>query len=89
MTAILADRSGSEDCTPEALGHNLKTTDLPPGDRIVKRIAEKTGSDFDHGDPANYFLRHRDVILPRLSAPTLDQFEQLLGRINRTLPPET
>ena len=47
-----------------AMSKSLKEADLPPGDRIVRRIAEKIGSDFEHGDPADYFLRHRDQLLP-------------------------
>jgi energy-coupling factor transporter ATP-binding protein EcfA2 len=71
----------------EAMGQNLAAADLPPGDRIVKRIAEKTGVDFEHGGPADHFLRHRDEILPKISPVSLDRFEQLIERINQTLPP--
>jgi hypothetical protein len=70
-----------------AMGQSLTAQDLPLGDRIVKRIAEKLGNDFEHGDPADYFLRHRDEVLPKLSAETLDRFEQLIELLNKTLPP--
>lgn len=68
-----------------ATGKKLKAADLPPGDRIVRRIAEKAG-EFEHGDPADHLLRHRDEMLPQLSIHTLDGFEKLIERINRTLP---
>ena len=70
----------------KAMNESLTASDLPPGDRIVKRIAEKRGNNFEHGDPAEYFLRHRDEVLPKLSAGTLDNFEKLIKRINGTLP---
>lgn len=70
----------------EVMGQSLVAADLPPGDRIVKRIAEKIGHDFEHGDPADYFLRHRDQVLPKLAPATLDRFEKLVERINKTLP---
>jgi predicted ATP-dependent endonuclease of OLD family len=72
-----------------AEGESLTAQDLPLGDRIVKRITEKIGRDFDHGGPADYFLRHRDEVLPKLSAVTLDRFEQLIEQLNKTLPPVT
>lgn len=70
-----------------AMGQSLTAQDLPPGDRIVKRIAEKLGNDFEHGDPADYFLRNRDDVLPKLAVATLDRFEQLIDLLNKTLPP--
>jgi predicted ATPase len=68
-----------------AFGKKLAEAALPLGDRIVKRIAEKSG-EFDHGGPADYFLRHRDEILPKLSEATLSRFEKLIERINQTVP---
>lgn len=68
-----------------ALRKKLKAAELPPGDRIVRRVAEKAG-EFEHGDPADYLLRHRDEVLPGLAAGTLDGFERLIERINSTLP---
>jgi hypothetical protein len=65
---------------PRRSAVSLTAADLPPGDRIVRRIAEKTGQDFDHGDPADYLLRHRDVVAPKLSMSTLDRFEKLIDR---------
>lgn len=68
-----------------AYGKKLAETALPAGDRVVRRIAEKNG-EFEHGDPADFLLRHRDELLPQFSASTLDRFEQLIIRINGTLP---
>jgi predicted ATPase len=70
-----------------AFGQALAKADLPPGDRLVRRIAEKVGDDFDHGVPADYFLRHRDEILPKLSKATLGGFEKLFEKLDGTLPP--
>jgi hypothetical protein len=63
----------------------LKVADLPPGDRIVRRIAEKAG-EFEHGEPADHLLRHRDEMLSQLSTGTLDRFEKLIERINKKMP---
>jgi hypothetical protein len=68
-----------------ATGKKLKVTDLPPGDRIVRRIAEKAG-EFEHGEPADHLLRHRDEMLSQLSTGTLDRFEKLIERINKKMP---
>jgi hypothetical protein len=69
-----------------AMGRTLKTRDLPPGDRIVKRLTDHEGADFDHGLPADHLLRNRDKLCPTFSATTLDRFEELFKRINQTLP---
>jgi hypothetical protein len=71
-----------------AKGYSLTEADLPEGDRVVRRIAEKIGGDFEHGDPADYFLRHRDDVVPKLSATTFDRFEALNKLLNATLPPK-
>jgi predicted ATP-dependent endonuclease of OLD family len=62
-------------------------TKLPPGDRIVKRLAalDHGGKDYDHGLPADYLLRNRDKLLPKLKPVTLDNFERLFERLNDTL----
>jgi predicted ATP-dependent endonuclease of OLD family len=67
-----------------ALGQSVTEQQLAPGDRIVRRLAATVG-DFNHGIPADYFLRHRDTILPSLSPVTLDRFEKLFQIINATL----
>jgi len=60
--------------------------DLVGNDPVVRRIARYYGEDrFDHGRPADYFLRARAEILPILSVETLDNFERLFSKINRTM----
>lgn len=68
-----------------ATNSSLKVTGLPKGDRIVKRIAEKLGEDFDHGTPADHLLRNKADFVGKFSAGTLDRFEGLFERLNRTL----
>lgn len=69
-----------------AFGTNIAETDLQGDDPIVRRIARQQGVErFDHGRPADRFLRDRDQILPTLSDETLDNFERLFARINATM----
>jgi hypothetical protein len=70
-----------------AFGTSLKARELPPGDRITRRIGELIGHDFAAGAPADFLLRNRDRLLPRLSATTLQRFEALFQRVNATLRP--
>jgi ABC-type cobalamin/Fe3+-siderophores transport system ATPase subunit len=59
---------------------------LNGSDAIVSRIARYMGvSRFDHGRPADYFLRHRDEVGPTLQPESLDHFEELFKRVNATL----
>jgi len=67
-----------------ALKQGVKPKELPPGDRIVRRLANAV-ADLDHGAPADYFLRNRDRVCRRLSDETLDRFESLFKAINATL----
>ena len=63
----------------------MKVSEVPKGDRLVVRIGRLTGAPFtDHGLPADYLLRNRDKILPKLSNTTLDNFESLLVAVNAT-----
>lgn len=63
-----------------------KETDLQGTDQIVTRIARLEGIDrFDHGNPADYFLRNKLDILAGLSETTLTNFENLIVRINKTI----
>jgi predicted ATP-dependent endonuclease of OLD family len=63
-----------------------KNEDLNGDDQIVNKIARKEGvKRFEHGKPADYFLRNRDKILPNLSENTLNNFEALFKRINETM----
>lgn len=68
-----------------AFNSSVSPTDLPPGDRIVKRIEAFTGSGFDHFQPAATLLRDQTTFLAGLSADTLEMFEKLSVRINSTL----
>lgn len=69
-----------------AFGASLTEGQLTGVDPIVLRIARHLGVDrFDHGRPADIFLRERDRILPSLSQETLGRFEALFDRINKTL----
>jgi energy-coupling factor transporter ATP-binding protein EcfA2 len=69
-----------------AFGASVTEAQLKGMDPIVRRIARVIGKDrFDHGQPADIFLRHRDDLLPRLSTPTLDRFERLFLTLNATL----
>ena len=62
------------------------TADLVGTEPIVRRLAHFLGVDrFDHGKPADYLLRNRDVVLPSLAEQTLDRFERLFLRVNETL----
>jgi energy-coupling factor transporter ATP-binding protein EcfA2 len=70
-----------------AFGLSVNIGDLPGSDPIVRRLARKAGvKRFDHGRPADAFLRNRDTLLPALSEETLDRFERLFEMLNATLP---
>jgi hypothetical protein len=70
-----------------AFGENIKSTELTGNDPIVRKIARAIGQDrFDHGLPADQFLRARDKVLPKLSDATLDRFERLFQVVNATMP---
>lgn len=74
----LFNRTFEEEVTP---------SDLIGNDPIVKKLSRAQGIDrFDHGRPADIFLRNRDKILPSLQEETLDRFERLFEIINATLP---
>ena len=70
----------------KAFGKKLKPSDLTGTDPLVRRIArnEKLNR-FDHGKPADIFLRHRDDMLSALSDDTLANFGVLFSQINATL----
>lgn len=69
-----------------AFNGKLKATDLKGDDPIVARIARYLNVErFDHGRPADIFLRTRDKVLPKLSAQTLARFEELFKRVNKTM----
>lgn len=69
----------------EAFGKTIKPIDVKGSDQIVNMIARFEGVNrFDHGKPADYFLRNKFNFLPNLSNDTLDNFENLIKRINQT-----
>lgn len=70
----------------KAFSDNIELNNLTGTDPIVARISRhKNIENFDHGRPADLFLRKRDEILPNLSEETLNNFEKLFERINETL----
>jgi len=70
----------------KSFGKAYKSTDLQGSDQIVTRIARYEGIErFDHGKPADYFLRNKLDILPKLSSTTLTNFENLIEKINKTM----
>ncbi len=67
-------------------GKKLAPTDLKGTDPITNRLARVLGIDrYEHGRPADRFLRRRTEILPGLSKATLDNFEALFKAVNSTL----
>lgn len=70
----------------KAFGKTIKVIDLNGKDPIVARIARYEGLDrYDHGRPADVLLREREAVLSKLNEDTLKRFEDLFGRINKTL----
>lgn len=70
----------------KAFSASIKPKDLVGSDPIVSRIARYLKVErFNHGRPADVFLRERDKILPTLSEATLTRFETLFEKINATL----
>ena len=61
---------------------SLKISDLPQGDRIVKRLETKHGQ-FMHGKVAETLLRNHAVIT--FSDTTLDRFAALIDALNATI----
>lgn len=71
----------------KSMGTSFELSTLTGSDPIVRRLARAMGVErFDHGKPADLFLRKRDEILPALSELTLDRFERVFDRVNSTLP---
>lgn len=69
-----------------AFNTSITGGDLPPGNRIVKRLAAlQGGEDYDHGRPADHLLRNRLDLTNTLSAVTLERFEALFECINTTI----
>jgi hypothetical protein len=68
----------------EAFNKSIQENNLQGKDPLVKRI-ERIEGEFNHGLPADLFLRKRDEKLNSLSKATLDRFESLFKEINQTL----
>ncbi|NVM21221.1 MAG: AAA family ATPase [Desulfobacterales bacterium] len=58
---------------------------LPKGRRILKRIEKALRNTFNHYNPAVFFLREQDKLLPKLTKESLDRFEELFKRVNSVL----
>ena len=82
--AIAQEASVAPATVYQAFGTKLKASDLGQGDRIIHRI-EQADKKFDHYKPAEVLLREQTTLLPDLDEATLDNFEQLIIRINATL----
>jgi len=69
----------------DTFGKEHKPEDLKGSDQIVNKIARLEGIPrFNHGRPADVFLRNRDKYLDELSEESLKNFEKLFERINET-----
>jgi hypothetical protein len=68
----------------DAFDDNLKLSQLNGNDPIVRRIA-RAKKDFDHGKPADLFLRNSEKYLNGFDDKTLDRFEEAIKKINATL----
>ena len=66
----------------KTFGTSLKVKDLPPGDRIVKRLESKQGS-YVHGEVAETLLRNYSGI--EFANETLDRFAKLNSLLNSTM----
>lgn len=70
----------------KAFGKKLKPADIAGSDPITTRIARHLGQDrYDHGVPADLFLRERDKYLEQLSSATFERFQALFSKANETL----
>ena len=70
----------------KAFSDNLSAENLNGTDPIVSKICRfKNIKGFNHGKIADYFLRNRDIILPKLSKESYNNFETLFISINKTL----
>lgn len=65
-------------------GTDYKVKDLPNGDRVVRRLEQLYGP-FDHGRVATQLLKGKPGSLDRVSAGSLDRFEELFRLMNATL----
>jgi predicted ATPase len=59
--------------------------DLPPGERVIRRVELHTSRPLDRMKPANYLLRKQGELVGVISQGTLERFEKLFGNINQAL----
>lgn len=69
----------------KAFGTEIKASDLPQGDRIVKQIEQHLGNRYDHNRPAQTLLTAQAELVPKMSEATVAAFQRLIARINETL----
>jgi predicted ATP-dependent endonuclease of OLD family len=70
----------------KAFSKSVKISSLKGTDRIVKRI-ERVEGEFDHGRVAAYFLGNQHVFVGKLSADTIQRFEDTIVAMVKALPP--
>ena len=67
-------------------GTKLTESDLPNDTRrLITRMSEAYGDDFDHGVPAAQLAEHRDEFFSSLDAESLRRFTDLMVLLNETL----
>lgn len=67
----------------KTFGSSVKLSDLPQGDRIVKRIEAHLGNKYDHGKVAETLLRNAADVT--FTNTTLENFEKLFLALNSTM----
>lgn len=67
----------------DTFGSSIKLSDLPDGNRIVKRVEAKIGASFDHGEVAETLLRSH--LKMSFTDTTMDRFAKLFTIINNTM----
>jgi energy-coupling factor transporter ATP-binding protein EcfA2 len=74
-----------------ALKAKVRVSDLPSGPRIIKRIEKVletvplSGAAFNHYRPARYFSENVGSLEDKLSASTLDRYEEAFKALNKLL----
>ena len=68
------------------MNQSMTSANLVGDGPIVGRLARAMSvARYDHGRPADFFLRNRDTVLAELADETLERFERLFKRVNATL----
>ena len=62
---------------------DIKDPDLPPGDRIVRRVEGALGKKLNRFQPASHLMREQAMLLEVMSDETLDRFEKLFQQLNQ------